>query len=112
MTDNMLTDTICIFSAYRDHCANGRSRVMHLFLEDHAFHVALGFVMSVSPVDGEHGGLEELLVGVLLANVLLAEAVLDELLYEHRVAREEMLLREAGVVNERSVLQKQTMSVT
>ena len=90
----------------------GRSKAMRLFLEDHAFHVALGLVVSMSPVDGKHRGLEELLVGVLLAHVLLAEAVLDELLYEHRMAREEVLLSEAGVVDERSVLQEQTKSVT
>lgn len=63
------------------------------------------------PLDSEEGGLEELLVGVLLADALLREAVLDELLHEHGMTGEEVLLREPRVVDERRVL-KISASVT
>lgn len=66
--------------------------------------------MKLSPINGKEGGLEEFLVGVLLADGLLCEAVLYELLHEHSMARKEMLLSESRVVDERSILQMKHVS--
>ena len=52
----------------------------------------------------EQRGLEELLVGVLLENVLPRERALGQLLHEHRVPRKQMFFREPRVVNERVIL--------
>lgn len=47
------------------------------FLENHASHVAFLLEVTVGPLDRKEGSLEELLVRVFPANVLLGEVLLD-----------------------------------
>ena len=61
-------------------------------------------VMLLSPLASVQAGLEELLVGVLLADELLLECRVDELL-EHEVGRwDKLLFSEVRVVDECVVL--------
>ena len=75
-----------------------------LFAKDHAIHVALFLEVGPRVVDGVDGSPEEFPVRVLLANVLLVEVDLDELLNEHRVSGKQVLLCEARVIDKALVL--------
>ena len=68
--------------------------------------------MELSPVDGVERRLEELLRRILLADVLLVELMLTELLDEVPVPGLEVLFGVARVVYERLVLQKTNVSTT
>ncbi len=63
--------------------------------------------MQLGPLDRVQRRLQKLLRRVLLADVLFVEALLGELLNEQLVAGLQVLLGEAGIVNERLVLQKE-----
>lgn len=71
-------------------------------------HLLEGLVqMQLGPLDRVQRRLQELLGRVLLADVLFREALLGELLDEQLVAGLQVLLGEAGVVDERLVLQRE-----
>ena len=68
--------------------------------------------MELCPLDGVERRLEEVLRPVLLADVLLGESALAELLDEVPVTSREVLLREARVVDERLILKKEGVRST
>lgn len=79
-------------------------------LEHHALRFAVTSV-DARPLDGEERSLEELLVGVLLADVLAREAFLGKLLGKKIVSGDELLFCVARVENERLALEKTKGSV-
>lgn len=76
-------------------------------LEHHALRFAVARV-NTGPLDGEEGSLEELLVGVLFANILAREALLGELLGKKIMSGDELLFCVARVENECLALKKTT----
>lgn len=98
----------------RDGVCSMRSdmRAARLLLEHHAVHPSFLLEVGARPVDGVDRRLEELAIRVLLADVLLVEVELDELLDKHRVPGAQVLLREPGVEHEPVVLRNMNMSVT
>ena len=66
--------------------------------------------MQLRPFDCVQRRLEELLRRVLLANVLVRESSFGELFDEVPVTGEEVVLGEAGIVDERLVLEKENVS--
>lgn len=74
-----------------------------LCLEVHIFSYVIIDVRAC-PVNGIQCCLEKLLVCILLAYVLLCEAVLGQFLYEQIVSRQEIFLRKARVIHECFVL--------
>lgn len=66
----------------------------------------------LGPVDGEDGGLEEFLVGILLAHILPREAGFGQFLYQELMAGQELLFGEPRVEHESLVLAKKISHMT